>query len=96
MRSTCSAYALAYGGSQATWLLAIGFGILAAFGTMLARAILPRPSRRLHDSLAVGRHSSFLRGSAGYSSARAALLVLGAAALAIGWISFRARGPRPH
>ncbi len=25
--------ALAYGGSQATWLLAIGFGILAAFGT---------------------------------------------------------------
>ena len=40
-------YALANGGSQATWLLAIGFGILAAFGTYLARSILQRPSRRL-------------------------------------------------
>lgn len=44
--------ALADGGSQTTWLLAIGFGVLAAFGTWLARAILARPShRRLSVSL---------------------------------------------
>src|SRR6188508_1441031 len=46
--------ALANGASQATWVLTIGFGLLAAGCARLARAILEQPSRRkLVVSLAV-------------------------------------------
>jgi len=86
-------YALAYGGSQTTWLLAIGFGILAAFGTSLARAILQRPSHRLLTvSLwaAIGLLAFGIRGI--WLGPWPLFVMLGAAAIAIGWISFRARG----
>ncbi len=58
--------ALADGGTQTIWLLTIGFWLLAAACTRLARAILDRPSRRtLLVSLAVaGGHLLFaIRGS---------------------------------
>lgn len=83
--------ALAYGGSQTSWLLAVGFGLLAAFSTMLARAILERPShRRLAVSLgAAAGHLLFaIRGI--FIGPAQAFLILGALAIAIGWISFRA------
>ena len=86
-------YALAYGGSQTTWLLAIGFGILAAFGTWLARAILERPTHKLMTvslCAAVGLLAFAIRGL--FLGPEQPFLVLGAAAIAIGWISFRARG----
>jgi len=90
-------YALAYGGSQTTWLLAIGFGILAAFGTSLARAILMRPSRRLMTvSLwaAIGLLAFGIRGI--WLGPWPLFLMLVAAATAIAWISFRARGSLQH
>lgn len=86
-------HALAYGGSQTNWLLAIGFGILAAFGAWLARAILAETSRRLLTvSLwaAVGLLVFAIRGF--LLGPEQLFLVLGAVAIAIGWISFRARG----
>lgn len=86
-------HALAYGGSQTDWLLAIGFGILAAFTTRLARAIMERPSRRrLAVSLAVAAgHLAFaIRGI--FLGPPQPFLILGALAIAIGWISFRAMG----
>ena len=47
--------ALAKGGSQTTYLLAFGFGWVCVFGTLLARALLERPARRLMDvSLVAG------------------------------------------
>ena len=86
-------YALAYHGSQTTWLLAIGFGILCAFMVRFARAILKRPTRRLMQiSLAVAAgHLAFaVRGI--FLGFVPAFVVLGAIAIAIGWISFRAIG----
>jgi len=85
--------ALAYGGSQTTWLLAIGFGILAAFGTLLAHAVLQRPSHRLLTvSLwaAIGLFAFAIRGI--FLGPWPLFVMLGAAAIAMGWISFRARG----
>jgi DNA-binding CsgD family transcriptional regulator len=86
-------YALAIGGSQTTWLLAIGFGILAALGTLLARAILQRPSRkRMTVSLwaSIGLVAFGIRGI--WLGPWPLFVMLGAAGIAIGWISFRARG----
>jgi DNA-binding CsgD family transcriptional regulator len=83
--------ALADGGSQTTWLLTFGFGILSVFSTRLARVILERPShKRLAVSLAVaGGHLLFaVRGI--FLGPTRPFLVLGALAIAIGWISFRA------
>jgi DNA-binding CsgD family transcriptional regulator len=90
-------YALAYGVSQPTWLLIIGFGILSAFGTALARAILERPSRKLLTvSLwaAIGLFAFAVRGF--FLGPERLFLMLGAVALAIGWVSFRARGSLQH
>ena len=84
--------ALAYGGSQTTWLLAFGFGVLAAFGTILARAVLERPSRRImtvSSWAAVGILAFAVRGL--FLGPAAVFLMLGAAAVAIGWISYRAQ-----
>jgi DNA-binding CsgD family transcriptional regulator len=84
-------HALAYGGSQTDWLLAIGFGILCVFGTLLARAILERPSRSLLlVSVAVaGGHLLFaVRGL--FLGQLPPFMILGVLAIAIGWISFRA------
>ena len=86
-------YALAYGGSQETWLLTFGFGTLAAFGATLARAILGRPTRRLLTVslwMAVGHLAFAVRGI--FLGPEQPFLILGAVAFAIGWISFRARG----
>ena len=83
--------ALAFGASQTSWLLIIGFGILSAFGTRLAYAILERPSRkRLAVSLAAAAgHLAFaIRGI--FIGPEQPFLVLGAISIAIGWISFRA------
>jgi DNA-binding CsgD family transcriptional regulator len=86
-------YALAYGGSQETWLLTFGFGILSAFVARLARAILGRPTRRLLTVslwVAVGHLAFAVRGI--FLGPQRLFLILGAVAIAIGWISFRARG----
>jgi len=83
--------ALAYGASQTTWLLAFGFGVLSAFGTILARAVLDRPSRRLMTVstwAAVGLLVFAIRGL--FLGPVQPFLMLGAAAIAIGWISYRA------
>ncbi len=85
-------HALAYGGSQEDWLLAFGFGVLSAFGTNLARSILARPTRRLLTVAlwaAVGHLAFAVRGL--FLGPGQLFLVLGVIALAIGWISFRAR-----
>jgi DNA-binding CsgD family transcriptional regulator len=78
-------YALAYGGSQETWLLAFGFGILAAFVAILARAVRKRPTRSLLTIsvwVAVGHLAFAIRGIfLGYPQP---FLVLGAVAVAIG------------
>ena len=90
-------YALAYGGSQTIWLLAIGFAILAAFGVGLARATLERPTRKLMTvSLwaAVGLLAFGIRGI--FLGPWPPFVMLGAVAIAIGWISFRARGALQH
>jgi DNA-binding CsgD family transcriptional regulator len=82
--------ALANGGTQTTWLLTIGFGLLAAFSVRLARAILDRPSwRTLLVSLAVaGGHLLFAMRRIFLGVPQAPFVVLGAIAIAIGWISF--------
>lgn len=88
--------ALANGGSQATWVLTIGFGLLAAGCARLARAILEQPSRkRLVVSLAVaGGHLLFaLRGI--LLGPPQPFIVMGATAIAIGSISFLAMGNFP-
>jgi DNA-binding CsgD family transcriptional regulator len=88
--------ALAIGGSQATWVLTIGFGLLAAGCARLARAILEEPSRkRLVVSLAVaGGHLLFaIRGI--FLGPPQPFVVVGAIALAIGWISYVAMGHFP-
>jgi len=82
-------WALANGGSQATWVLTIGFGLLAAGCARLARAILEQPSRRKLDvSLAVaGGHLLFaIRGI--FLGPPQPFVVMGASAIAIGWITF--------
>ena len=88
--------ALANGGSQATWVLTIGFGLLAAGCAWLARAILEQPSRRmLVVSLAVaGGHLLFaIRGI--FLGPPQPFIVMGAIAIAIGWTSFLAIGHFP-
>jgi DNA-binding CsgD family transcriptional regulator len=88
--------ALANGGSQETWILTFGFGVLAAGCARLARAILEQPSRRrLVVSLAVaGGHLLFaIRGI--FLGPPQPFMVMGVIAFAIGWISFRAMGDFP-
>jgi DNA-binding CsgD family transcriptional regulator len=86
--------ALANGGSQTTWLLTIGFGLLAAFCTRLARAILDRPSRKaLLVSVAVaGGHFLFAIRGIFLGVPQPPFMVMGAIAIAIGWISYVAMG----
>jgi DNA-binding CsgD family transcriptional regulator len=82
--------ALAKGGTQTTWLLTIGFGLLAAYCTRLARAILGRPSRKtLLVSVAVaGGLLLFAIRGIFLDVAQPPFMVLGAIAIALGWISF--------
>jgi DNA-binding CsgD family transcriptional regulator len=89
--------ALANGGTQTTWLLTIGFGLLAAFCTRLARAILDRPSRKtLLVSVAVaGGHLLFAVRGIFLGVPQPPFVVLGAIAIAIGWISYLAMGQFP-
>lgn len=85
-------HALAYGGSQEDWILIFGFGVLAAFGVWLARAILQKPSRRtltLSLWVAAGYIAFAIRGI--FLGPVQGFMILGAIAFAIGWISFRAR-----
>jgi DNA-binding CsgD family transcriptional regulator len=86
--------ALATGGTQTTWLLTIGFGLLAAFCSRLARAILDRPSRKaLLVSVAVaGGHILFAIRGIFLGVPRPPFMVMGAIAIAIGWISYVAMG----
>jgi DNA-binding CsgD family transcriptional regulator len=89
--------ALAYGGSQEEWILVIGFAILGAFGTLLARAILRQPSRGLMTlSLwaALGGVAFAIRGM--LLGPIQLFLILGVASIAIGGISFRARSSPQH
>ncbi len=89
-------WVLAYGGSQEMWVLTLAFGLVAAGCAWLARAILRRPSRKLIiASLAVaGGHLLFaLRGI--FLGPVQPFIVMGAAAIAIGWISFRALNHYP-
>jgi DNA-binding CsgD family transcriptional regulator len=83
--------ALAYGASQTTWLLIIGFGILSAFSTRLAYAIRDGPSRKLLAvslAAAAGHLAFAVRGM--FIGPEQPFLILGAMSIAIGWISFRA------
>jgi hypothetical protein len=85
-------HALAYGGSQTTWLLVFGFGLLAGFSTQLARAISARPSRRMMAvslAAALGHLAFAIRGL--FLGPEQPFLILGAVAIAVAWISFRAR-----
>jgi hypothetical protein len=86
--------ALATGGTQTTWLLTIGFGLLAAFCSRLARAILDRPSRKtLLASVAVaGGHILFAIRGIFLGVPQPPFMVVGAIAIAIGWISYVAMG----
>ena len=85
-------YALAQGASQTTWLLAIGFGILSAFSVWLARAILEQPSRRVLTLSLWAAVGLFLFGIRGiFLGPESVFVILGTIAIAIGWISFRAR-----
>jgi DNA-binding CsgD family transcriptional regulator len=89
-------HALAYGGSQSDWLLAIGFGILAVFTRQLSRAILRKPSRRLLlvSAAVAGGHLLFaVRGL--FLGPLPPFMIMGAIAFAIGWISLRARSSFP-
>ena len=88
--------ALASGGTQQTWILAIGFAILAAFGVRLGREILERPSRRilLTSLLVAGGHLLFaIRGL--FFIPVQPFLILGVISIAIGLISLRARQAYP-
>jgi DNA-binding CsgD family transcriptional regulator len=89
--------AFADGGTQVTWLLTLGFGVLAAFSARLARAILDRPSRRtLLVSLAVaGGHLLFAIRGIFLGVPQPPFVVLGGIAIAIGWISVWAMGAYP-
>lgn len=90
-------YALAHGGSQATWLLAFGFGVLSAFGAILARSILERPTHRLLTvSLwaAIGLLVFAIRGI--FLGPWLLFLMLGAVAIALSGTSIRARGSLQH
>jgi DNA-binding CsgD family transcriptional regulator len=89
--------ALARGGSQETWILAIGFAILAVLVGRLAREILRRPSRRilLVAELAAAGHLLFAMRGLFLSGPVQPFMVLGVLALAIGWISFSARRALP-
>ena len=89
--------ALASGASQETWLMIFGFGVLSAFSTWLAFAIRARPSRsRLTVSLgaAVGQLAFAIRGF--FLGPEQLFLILGALAIAIGWVSFRAMRASRH
>jgi DNA-binding CsgD family transcriptional regulator len=84
--------ALANGGTQETWVLAIGFAILAALVARLARDILERPSRgilRVSLAAAVGHLLFAVRGLY-LGQPVQPFLVLGALAVAMGIISFGA------
>jgi DNA-binding CsgD family transcriptional regulator len=88
--------ALANGGSQATWVLTIGFVIAAAFSARLARAMLDRPSRKvlLVSLAAAGGHLLFsARGI--FLGPPQPFIVMGAIAIAIGGLSFLAMGQSP-
>lgn len=84
--------ALAAGGTQETWILAIGFAILATFVTRLAREILQRPSRRilLIALLVAGGHLLFATRGLFLSAPSAPFVVLGVLAVAVVGISFLA------
>jgi DNA-binding CsgD family transcriptional regulator len=84
--------ALANGGTQETWILAIGFGILAALVARLARDILERPSRgilRVSVAAAVGHLLFAVRGLY-LGQPVQPFLVLGALAVVMGVISVAA------
>ena len=85
---------LANGGTQADWVLAIGFGILAALVTRLAREILRRPSRRILmiSMLVAAGHMLFAVRGVFLNAPALPFLLLGVVAFGIGWISFRALG----
>jgi len=88
--------ALAKGGSQATWVLTFGFGLLAAGCARLARAILDKPSRKLLAvslAFAGGQLLFAIRGI--FIGPPEPFIVLGAIAIAIGGISFPAIGQFP-
>jgi DNA-binding CsgD family transcriptional regulator len=88
---------LAYGGSRETWLVTIGFAILAVLGVWLAREILRRPSRRIllvSVAIAAGHLLFAVRGIF-LSGSAVPFLLLGAIGFAIGWISLRARQAFP-
>jgi DNA-binding CsgD family transcriptional regulator len=85
--------ALANGGSQTTWILTFGFGLLAAGCARLARAILDQPSRRLLAislAVAAGQLLFAIRGI--FIGPPQPFIVIGAIAIAIGGISFFAIG----
>jgi DNA-binding CsgD family transcriptional regulator len=82
---------LASGGSQADWLFAIGFAIACALTARLARGILERPSRwLLAVSLAAAAVTLAFALRGLFIDAAQLFMILGAIAIAIGWISFRA------
>lgn len=89
--------ALADGATQTTWLLVFGFGLLAAFCTRLARAVLDRPSRRaILVSLAVaGGHLLFAIRGLFLVAPQPPFALLGAIAVAIGGISLLAMRAYP-
>jgi DNA-binding CsgD family transcriptional regulator len=89
--------ALAIGGTQTTWLLVFGFGLLAAFCTRLARAVLDRPTRRaILVSLAVaGGHLLFAIRGLFLDAPQLPFALLGAIAVAIGGISLLAMRAYP-
>jgi DNA-binding CsgD family transcriptional regulator len=87
---------LASGGSQTDWLFAIGFAIACAFTARLARGILERPTRRLLAvSLAAAAVTLAFAIRGLFIGAEQLFMILGAIAMAIGWISFRARRTVP-
>lgn len=83
---------LADGATQTIWLLVFGFGLLAAFCTRLARAVLDRPSRRtILVSLAVaGGHLLFAIRGLFLDAPQLPFALLGALAVVIGGISLLA------
>jgi len=89
-------HALAYGGTQAAWMLALGFGVLAALTTRLSRSILERPSRRVLLVSLAAAAGCFLYAIRGmFIGELPPSMILGVIALALGWISFRARSSVP-
>jgi len=89
--------ALAYGGTQSDWLLAIGFGILSALTVRLARSVLEQPSRRvLLVSVAVAGGCLLFAIRGLFLGQLPPFMILGAAAFAIGWIALRALGSYPR